>query len=133
FHLLELLPRRGIIRLAEALDFQYHAADGRRFICLVPREQVEQLPERPGIYRFFADDGRLLYVGKANSLRRRVASYFTNSAGHSRKTLDLIRHARSVTGEECGSEPAAALREAEEIRRLKPPYNRLGKHLPRIA
>lgn len=133
FHLLELLPRRGIVRLAEALDFQHRASDGRRFICFLPRADVECLPERPGVYRFFDGDGRLLYVGKAKSLRQRVGSYLTNSAGHSRKTLDLIRHVRRVTAEECGSELEAALCEAEAIRRLKPPYNRLGKHLPRIA
>jgi DNA polymerase-3 subunit epsilon len=133
FHLLELLRRRGILRVAEAIDFQHQASDGRRFVCLLPRARVEELPEAPGIYRFFSADDRLLYVGKAKNLRRRVASYASNAAAHSRKTLDLIRHVRRVEHEECGSELEAALREAEEIRGRKPPYNRLGKHLPRIA
>ena len=67
------------------------------------------------------------------NLRQRVSSYLSNSAGHSRKTLDLIRHLRDVEVRVTGSELEASLLEAEEIRRCQPPYNRLRKHLPRIA
>src|SRR5262249_14731144 len=98
-----------------------------------PRRTVERLPSAPGIYRFFDADGRLLYIGKAKSLRERVGSYLSNAAGHSDKTLDLIRHAREVRVELADSELEAALAEAEAIRRKKRGYNRLGKHLPRIA
>ena len=133
FQLLEGMAARGITRLDQALDLQHHARDGRRFVCLLPRDTVERLPAVPGIYRFFDDAGRLLYVGKAKSLRERVGSYLSNAAGHSNNTLDLIRHARDVRVEACGSELEAALAEAAAIRRERPPYNRLGKHLPRIA
>src|SRR5579862_5630546 len=133
FHLLESLAVRGVTRLDQALDLQHHARDGRRFVCLLPRDTIDRLPPAPGIYRFFDDGGRLLYVGKAKSLRERVGSYLSNAAGHSNKTLDLIRHARDVRVETCGSELEAALAEAAAIRRERPPYNRLGKHLPRIA
>jgi excinuclease UvrABC nuclease subunit len=47
--------------------------------------------------------------------------------------LDLVRNVREVTYEQTGSELEAALREAELIRTLKPSYNRLSKHLPRVA
>jgi DNA polymerase-3 subunit epsilon len=133
FHLLERLKARGILRLDEALDFQNQARDGRPFVCLLPRRKIAELPLVPGVYRFFGEDGRLLYVGKAKSLRERVWSYTANSAGHSNKTLDLIRHVRDVRVEIFGSELEAALEEAAAIRREKPPYNRLGKHLPQIA
>jgi DNA polymerase-3 subunit epsilon len=133
FHLIERLKAHGILRLDEALDFQNQARDGRPFICLLPRSKVDSLPMAPGIYRFFAEDGKLLYVGKAKNLRERVWSYTTNSAGHSNKTLDLIRHARDVRVEVLGSELEAALEEACAIRAEKPPYNLLGKHLPQIA
>ncbi|MFN8627622.1 MAG: exonuclease domain-containing protein [Candidatus Binatia bacterium] len=133
FHLLELLAARGIGHLHAALDFQQHARDGRRFLCPLPRAKVEQLPAAPGIYRFFGADGRLLYIGKAKNLRERVGSYLTNAVGHSTKTLDLIRHIADVRVQAAGSELEAALGEAEAIRTSKPPYNRLGKHLPRIA
>jgi excinuclease UvrABC nuclease subunit len=78
-------------------------------------------------------EGKLLYIGKAKNLRRRVSSYFTNSSGHSDKVLDLVRIVREVTYEQTGSELEAALREATLIRELKPPYNTLSKHLPRVA
>jgi DNA polymerase-3 subunit epsilon len=133
FHFLELLRRRGIARLAQLLDLQHLAADGRRFVCLLPRARVARLPQAPGIYRFTGEHGRLLYVGKAKDLRQRVASYLSNAGSHRRSVLDLIRHIRDVTIEVTGSELEAALREAEEIRRCQPPYNRLGKHLPQIA
>ncbi len=133
FHLLEQLAQRGITRLDQALDFQYQAADGRRFVCLLPRERIDQLPQAPGIYRFTGADGRLLYIGKAANLRQRVASYRSSAAGHSRKTLDLIRNIREVCVQQTGSELEASLLEAEEIRRCQPPYNTLRKHLPRIA
>ena len=133
FHLLELLRRRGIARVGELLDFQHSAADGRRFVCALPRASVTALPRAPGIYRFRDADGRLLYVGKAKDLRQRVASYVTNAATHRGKVLDLIRHIAAVEVEVVGSELEASLREAEEIRRGQPPYNRMSKHLPQIA
>jgi DNA polymerase-3 subunit epsilon len=133
FHLLELLRRHGVARLDQLLDLQERAADGRRFSCLLPRARVASLPPAPGIYRFKDADGRLLYVGKAKNLRQRVGSYLSNSSAHRPKVLDLIRHIRDVDVEVTGSELEAALREAEEIRRCQPPYNRLNKHLPQIA
>lgn len=133
FQLLELLAVRGIGHLHQVLDFQHHARDGRRFVCPLSRGKVEQLPSEPGIYRFFGADGRLLYIGKAKSLRERVSSYLSNASGHSNKTLDLIRHIADVRVQATGSELEAALSEADAIREDKPPYNRLGRHLPRIA
>ena len=133
FHLRELLRRHGVLRVGELLDFQHRASDGRRFVCLLPRARVAALPESPGIYRFLGEDGRLLYIGKAKSLRQRVGTYLTNAASHRGKVLDLIRHIRDLEIEVAGSELEASLREAEEIRRHQPPYNRLSKHLPQIA
>lgn len=133
FHFLEALPSRGVLRVAEALDYQGMASDGRRFFCMLPRSAMAALPHRPGIYRFTGEDGDLLYIGKATDLRQRVSSYLSNSKGHSRKTLDLIRRIRAVSVEETGSELEASLLEAEQIREHQPPYNVLRKHLPRIA
>jgi DNA polymerase-3 subunit epsilon len=133
FHLLETLRERGVSTLAQALDLQDSARDGRPFMCGLSREAVRRLPSTPGVYRFFDDSGKLLYVGRAKNLRQRVSSYLSNAGGHSDKTLDLIRHARDVRVHLAGSELEAALEEAVAIRSQKPPYNRLGKHLPRSA
>jgi DNA polymerase-3 subunit epsilon len=131
--LLDKGAAQGIYTLGQLLDFQYSARDGRRFEFFVPHSTLTSLPDGPGIYRMLDGEGRLLYIGKAKNLRRRVTSYFTNSSGHSDKVLDLVRNVREVVYEETGSELEAALREAELIRALKPPYNRLSKHLPRVA
>ena len=131
--LLEQLSAQGITTVGQLLDFQHTARDGRRFEFFVPRPTLDHLPEGPGVYRMLDGEGRLLYIGKAKNLRRRVNSYFTNSSGHSDKVLDLVRTVREVTYDQTGSELEAALREAELIRALKPPYNRLSKHLPRVA
>ncbi len=130
---LEQLAAQGITTLGQLIDFQHSARDGRRFEFFVPRSTLTTLPGGPGVYRMLDVKGKLLYIGKAKNLRRRVNSYFTNSSGHSDKVLDLVRHAREVTYEQTGSELEASLREAELIRTLKPPYNRLSKHLPRVA
>jgi len=131
--LMERARARGVHRLDQLVGLQGQARDGRPFLRSLPREQVKSLPAGPGVYRFYGLDGRLLYVGRSNDLRRRVSTYLYNSRDHSDRVLDLIRHVRSVEVEETGSELEAALREAEWIRLYKPPYNRRGKHLPRIA
>jgi DNA polymerase-3 subunit epsilon len=131
--LLEKLTAQGINTLGQLLDFQHAARDGRRFEVFLPRLTLTHLPEEPGVYHMLDGESRLLYIGKAKNLRRRVSSYFTNSSGHSDKVLDLVRNVHEVTYEQTGSELEAALREAELIRTLKPPYNRLSKHLPRVA
>ncbi len=133
FRLVEILGERNVDRLDQLLEFQNRARDGKPFVSHLPREKVGALPETPGIYRLLDEGGEVLYVGKAKSLRDRVSTYLTNAAAHSDKTLDLIRAARDVRVERLGSELEAALGEAEAIHREKPPYNRLGRHLPRVA
>jgi len=131
--LLEKLAGQRVVTLGQLLDFQHSARDGRRFEFFLSRPALTHLPDGPGVYRMLDSEDHLLYIGKAKNLRRRVTSYFTNSSGHSDKVLNLVRAVREVTYEQTGSELEAALREAELIRTLKPPYNRLAKHLPRVA
>jgi DNA polymerase-3 subunit epsilon len=130
---LERLVARGLARLDELLEFQRSAADGRPFIVHVPRARLDAVPATPGVYHLLGADGRLLYVGKARRLRDRLASYFTNARGHSPRVLDLIRHTHDFRVTETGSELAASLLEARQIRELRPAYNRQRKHLPRVG
>ena len=57
-------------------------------------KQVQPLiPEQPGIYKFMDAKGEIIYVGKAKNLLKRTTSYFTDSKGHSFKTVTMVKHA----------------------------------------
>jgi excinuclease ABC subunit C len=87
-------------------------------------------PDRPGIYGMLDADEQLLYVGKAKSLRTRLASYFRRK-GRPAKAGRLIAHARSIVWEVLPSEFAGLLRELELIRRWRPRWNVQGQPLRR--
>lgn len=90
--------------------------------------QVADLPSTPGVYAFRDRRGRLLYVGKAVNLQRRVASYLKPDGGHTGYTRRLKRVARSIEHMETGSELEALLVEARVIREDQPTYNVVGRH-----
>lgn len=95
------------------------------------REVVQALPDTPGVYLFKDAEGRLLYVGKALNLRKRVASYFppTRPGGrhpgrpHEAKIQVLIRHVAAIETIQTGSEAEALLYEASLIKERQPKYN----------
>lgn len=85
------------------------------------------LPDRPGVYRLLDSSHRVLYVGKATSLKARVNSYFQKQKGYPERTLELLTRVRQVDVTETGSALEAALLEADEIKQRKPPYNQALK------
>jgi hypothetical protein len=86
------------------------------------RETLDELPEDPGIYRFYSKEGGLLYVGKSKCLRRRVASYFRPSDPDSRRA-ERLREVHRLEVETTGSELEALLLEQREIRGRCPAWN----------
>jgi excinuclease ABC subunit C len=80
-------------------------------------EQRRSLPDSPGVYLFYGSDGTLLYVGKARSIRKRVASHF--SAGNTRLTSRVDRIDTLVTA----TEAEALLAEQSFIKRHRPHFN----------
>lgn len=90
-----------------------------------PLERARRLalPVGPGVYRFERKSGDVLYVGKATSLKKRVASHFKSRGPASERALELLSQVHTVTHVATASALEAALLECEEIERLDPPYN----------
>jgi len=100
----------------------------------VVRRFARTLPNRPGVYRMLDAEGGVLYVGKARSLKARVASY-TRFGGHTNRIAAMIARTASMEFITTGTEAEALLLEANLIKRLKPHYNvilRDDKSLPYI-
>jgi excinuclease ABC subunit C len=83
---------------------------------------IKLLPESPGIYQYYDAKGRLLYVGKAINLKKRVSSYF-NRNDLDPKTSLLVSHIANVSTIVTPSETEALLLEDSLIKKHKPPYN----------
>ena len=97
-------------------------------------DEVKRLPDRPGVYRMFGEDGEALYVGKARSLKKRVIQYaqgrfHTNRIGH------MVAATRSMEFTTTRTEADALLLEINLIKQLKPRFNVLlrdDKSFPEI-
>ncbi|PWU04536.1 MAG: DNA polymerase III subunit epsilon [Bacteroidetes bacterium] len=94
----------------------------------LPREQVEQLPGKPGVYYFRDQKGKIIYVGKAKNLRHRVSSHFTHN-GSGRQRQEFLRNVYQINFQVCGSELMAAVLEDNEIKKHWPKYNTSQKRL----
>jgi excinuclease ABC subunit C len=86
------------------------------------KSYVATLPQRPGVYRMYAADGELLYVGKAARLRDRVGSYFGNH-DLSPKVVAMVRRIARVEVTVVNSEQDALLLECNLIKAHRPRYN----------
>lgn len=82
-----------------------------------------KLPTNPGVYRFRDPHGRVIYVGKAKSLRSRLNSYFANPAGLLPKTYAMVHAASSVEWTVVGSELESLQLEYTWIKEFKPRFN----------
>lgn len=92
----------------------------------LPPEDFEQLPEKPGIYYFYNEQKKVVYVGKAVNLKKRVASHFT---GHkiTPQRQHFLRDIHAISFEICATELIALLLEASEIKKLWPIHNKALK------
>jgi len=83
---------------------------------------LKTLPGQPGIYKYYDDKNELIYVGKANSIRKRVGSYFTKTfTGY--KTHELVRRIAKIEFTIVDSEQDAFLLENSLIKQFQPKFN----------
>lgn len=87
---------------------------------------ILRLPNQPGVYYFKDNKGKIIYVGKAKNLKKRVTSHFTGNTPN-RQRQDFLRTIHHVDYVICGTELMALILEANEIKRLWPENNRAMK------
>ncbi|HEU4529824.1 MAG TPA: exonuclease domain-containing protein [Steroidobacteraceae bacterium] len=93
----------------------------------LPPDLADEIPESPGVYRFYGAQRALLYVGKSRSLRTRVLAHFRN--GHRNHTdLRLKMQVRDIEWRETPGELGAELAEVHCVRESQPVYNKRLKH-----
>ncbi|MBX2968797.1 MAG: GIY-YIG nuclease family protein [Cyclobacteriaceae bacterium] len=92
----------------------------------LPKDEFDKLPAKPGVYYFLNERGHVIYVGKANNIKKRIAGHFTGDARewNRSKIRNEIHH---ITYELTGNELIALILESQEIRRLWPKYNMAQK------
>jgi excinuclease ABC subunit C len=84
---------------------------------------LAQVPDAPGVYLMLGEGERILYIGKAVSLRNRVRSYFQDSAAHPLRTEKLVERVHDVRWIVVNNEIEALILEANLIKRHQPPFN----------
>lgn len=95
-----------------------------------------EIPDEPGVYRFRDEHGRVIYVGKAKSLRQRLSSYFQDLSGLHSRTQQMVTTAASVQWTVVGTEVEALALEYSWIKEFDPRFNvkyRDDKSYPYLA
>lgn len=126
-YLLEMIEEEHeVTALDELLVFQnkklsYFSPPPKNFVHL--EEKISQLPDSPGVYYFYNSRKKVIYVGKAKSLKNRTGSYFKPGNITSFKLKELTEHISDLSWTETNNELSALLLEAKEIKKYKPQYN----------
>ena len=133
----ERIPQSEVEELIlEAVpDIEYTDIGGLSRKIEAIRDAWKRMPARPGVYRMLGADGEVLYVGKAKSLKNRVAMY-AQGRGHTNAIYRMIHQTVAMEIVVTATETEALLLETNMIKRLKPRYNVLmrdDKSFPFIA
>src|SRR4028119_1893589 len=90
-------------------------------------EKLKNLPAQPGVYLHKNAEGKIIYVGKAKSLKNRVRQYFQSSRNQDRKTRELVKRIADFEFIVVDNEVEALVLESNLIKQHKPRYNVLLK------
>lgn len=88
---------------------------------------ISNIPDKPGCYQYFDETGKIIYVGKAKNLKKRVSSYFTKLHDNSPKTRILVSKIRDIKYIVVATEEDTFLLENNLIKQYQPRYNILLK------
>jgi len=118
----QLKRESKINTLYDLINFQQKKTVGRTIKVIESlKEDISSLPNAPGIYYFVNNRNKIIYVGKAKSLRDRVRTYFSPTAP--KKAKKIIKQARRLKIEITNTELTALLSEAETIKKINPKHN----------
>jgi DNA polymerase-3 subunit epsilon len=101
-------------------------AQDQRLPPNLPQQDFNALPEKPGVYYFYNQAKKVIYVGKAVNLKKRVTSHFTGNNINLQRQ-HFLRDIYGISFEICATELMALLLECTEIKKLWPTYNRALK------
>ncbi len=123
--------KHRIEHLEELISLQYKAMRvfkrEPKHIRTIRETLLPKLPEQPGVYFFYSEQGELLYIGKSKNLKSRVSSYFIDTEHKADKVKELVMYVRRIDYRTTGSELEALLLESRLIKLHKPRYNTLLK------
>ncbi|MEO9022592.1 MAG: exonuclease domain-containing protein [Ginsengibacter sp.] len=94
-------------------------------------EEIRKLPHSPGVYYFHDKKGKIIYVGKAKDLSKRVNSHFSNNKTNKQKQ-EFLKKIYHITYHETGTELMAFILESIEIKKLWPEQNRSQKRFEQV-
>lgn len=87
------------------------------------KQLLQTLPDKPGVYKFLDENGAIIYIGKAKSLKKRVSSYFNKQKHESAKLKVLVRKIKNIDHIVVETESDALLLENNLIKKHQPRYN----------
>jgi hypothetical protein len=122
--LVERLEQQGIETAAQLEEHRRQEVFSFDFASKgFSQDDILGLPDAPGVYGFKDRSGAYVYIGKAQSLKKRVVRYFRKSEESPRKLEQLREQAHQLTTHLCGSELEALIYEYRLINKYKPPLN----------
>ncbi len=111
---------------AEIKKMLKKTAQDQRLPPNLPPEDFNQLPEKPGVYYFYNEFKKVIYVGKAINIKKRVTTHFSGHTINAQRQ-NFLRDIHGISFEVCATELMALILECTEIKNLWPAYNRALK------
>ena len=94
------------------------------------QNNFHELPSLPGVYYFKNKKGKIIYIGKAINLKKRVSSHFSNNKS-SKQKQEFLKHIYEIDWKPCSSELTACILESIEIKKYWPAFNKSQKYYER--